>query len=308
MPLSLINQINVYHLKIFESVYRLQSMSLSAQELHLTQSGVSQHIIHFEKSLGIPLFIRSQKKIFPTEVAHLLYQTCQQSFQEIENTLEVIKSPQSQQLEGTIRIGFPTEFGTNIAIPFIAEWGKRFKKIKFDFIYGYGPSFIQQLENDQIDLAFIDSMPTKKGVNSHIVFQETLNLVATKDYLKNARFTIESYKNMLSLDYIEYEHKESIVRNWFHHNYNKKNVPLEVKAWVSGVQGVANLVKQGLGVGILPNHRIQKLVEQGISLHLFSGRKAQMKNDISVAWSAHKTQNQVCAELLKYILNNNQLK
>jgi DNA-binding transcriptional LysR family regulator len=43
----IIDHINLNHLRIFQSVYKTQSMTTAAGELHLTQSGVSQHIKAF---------------------------------------------------------------------------------------------------------------------------------------------------------------------------------------------------------------------------------------------------------------------
>ena len=54
----LIDQLNLNQLRIFESVYRTQSMTQAAVELGLTQSGVSQHIRALEDVLGLSLFDR----------------------------------------------------------------------------------------------------------------------------------------------------------------------------------------------------------------------------------------------------------
>jgi len=54
----LIDQINLNQLRVFESVYRTKSMTHAARELHLTQSGVSQHIKALEDVLTLKLFDR----------------------------------------------------------------------------------------------------------------------------------------------------------------------------------------------------------------------------------------------------------
>lgn len=66
MVSSAIANLNINQLKIFESVYRLKSMTLAAQELFLTQSGISQHIKSFEESLEITLFIRNRTMLYAT--------------------------------------------------------------------------------------------------------------------------------------------------------------------------------------------------------------------------------------------------
>ena len=314
MGLEQINKINFNHLRIFEAVYRLKSMTLAAQELYLTQSGISQHMKSFEESLGVTLFMRNRAQLFATEDADMLYRSCVEAFKIIEESLVHIKDPQHRHVAGTLRIGIPTEFGNNIVIPFLSEWSKKNPLVKFDFIYGYGLGLVQQLEDGEIDLAFVDSIQKNKKIASKVVFQENLHLVASQAYLKSANYfnranlQKENLKQVLSLDFLEYEHKESILRLWFAYHYNKKHVSLNVKAWAMNVQGVASLVRQGMGVAILPDHLTEKLVKQGLALHVFKGKKANLTNDISLAWVSDRPRSKACDEVLKYILSRNEAK
>lgn len=310
MGLAVLSKINVNQLKVFEAVYRHKSMTLAAQELFLTQSGVSQHMKAFEESTGLTLFIRSRNMLYTTEEADKLYEACIQAFTQIAGVLTQIKDPIQNQITGTIKIGMPTEFGNNILIPYLADWATKYSLVKLDFIYGYGQSLMQQLEDGEIDIAFIDSIQKNKKIASKIVFEEKLSLVVSPEYFKNksatnqATFKIsskESLKDLLSLDFLEFEHKESILRTWFQYHYNKKNVGLNVKAWAMNVQGVANLIKQGLGAGVLTDHVIEMLKQQGHSLYIFKGKKESMKNSISAAWVKDKPRSQAQKALLKHI-------
>jgi DNA-binding transcriptional LysR family regulator len=283
-------------------------MTLAAQELFLTQSGVSQHMKSFEDSLNLTLFIRNRSQLYTTEQADLLYKGCVNAFREIEETLHKIKDPKQKQVEGTIKIGIPTEFGNNIVIPFLSEWSQKYPQVKFDFIYGYGLGLMQQLESGEVDLGFIDSIQKNRKISSRVIFQEDLNLVASVSYLKKHDYKPsqkEVLKDLLELDFLEYEHKESILRMWFQYHYGKKNVNLNIRAWATNVQGVASLVKQSMGVAILPDHLIEKLIKQGQALHVFKGKKSSLKNDISVAWVKDRPRSQAIDELLKYILTKN---
>ena len=305
MANSAINNLNINQLKIFESVYRLKSMTLAAQDLFLTQSGVSQHIKSFEDSLEITLFIRNRLMLYPTYEADQLYRTCVKAFSEINETLSGIKNPNHDRLEGLVRIGFPTEFGNNIVIPHLAEWSKKNPLVKFDFIYGYGTHLVQQLEEGNLDLVFIDSLQKNKKLNSKVVYQENLNLVASNKYLKEKKISFkgkESIKQLLHLDFIEYEHKESILRMWFRYHYSKKNVGLNIKAWAMNVQGVASLVKQDMGVAILPDHLTEKILKEGVSFHIFTGTKSNLKNEISLVWLKEKPLSAASIDLKNFII------
>jgi DNA-binding transcriptional LysR family regulator len=311
MGLDLLSKLNVNQLKVFESVYRNKSMTLAAQELFLTQSGVSQHMKAFEESLGKTLFRRNRSMFFPTEEADLLYESCLKAFSEIEQTLLKIKNPVHSDYVGTVRIGLPTEFGNNVLIPFLSDWSHRHPNVKFDFLYGYGASITQLIEDELIDIGFIDSIQKNKKLVSKIVFQEGLSLVISPEYFARRKETAgllmksaskEVFKELAALDFVEYEHKESILRAWFQYHYNKKNLGLNIKAWAMSVQGVASLIKQGMGAGILPDHVTEKLQLDGHNLFIFKGRKANMKNPISIAWLKNKPRSKMKDELVQYIL------
>ena len=61
-----IQQINLIQLRAFEAVFRTKSMTAAAQELHLTQPGISQHIHSLEDLLERKLFDRVHRKLLPT--------------------------------------------------------------------------------------------------------------------------------------------------------------------------------------------------------------------------------------------------
>ena len=50
-------------LKVFYHIYRTGSVVAAADELCLTQSGVSQHLQKLENEIGMPLFTRLHKNL-----------------------------------------------------------------------------------------------------------------------------------------------------------------------------------------------------------------------------------------------------
>lgn len=60
-------------LKVFYHIYRSGSVVAAADELHLTRSGVSQHLQKLENEIGVPLFTRLHKKLLPANGADKLF-------------------------------------------------------------------------------------------------------------------------------------------------------------------------------------------------------------------------------------------
>ena len=131
----LIDKINLNHLRIFECVFRTRSMTVAADELHLTQSGVSQHIKTLEDSLDIKLFDRVNQKLIPTQEGKSLFEMCAPVLNNIEHGLQDLRG-ESAELSGTVSVGMPMEFGHNMIMPRISEIAKKHPGIKFRIRFG----------------------------------------------------------------------------------------------------------------------------------------------------------------------------
>jgi len=70
---ALSGSFRVYFFQNFNQIYRTGSVVAAADELCLTQSGVSQHLQKLENKIGVPLFTRLHKKMIPTTGAQNLY-------------------------------------------------------------------------------------------------------------------------------------------------------------------------------------------------------------------------------------------
>jgi len=306
MENSALAKLNLNQLRVFEAVHRLKSMTLAAQELFLTQSGVSQHIKSLEESLGFPLFIRNAGELHSAPQAQILYQVCQRSFTDIDGIMKRLKHHAENKIEGVIKLGLPTEFGNNLIVPLISQWSQQHPEVKFEITYGYGVEMQEGLESGRLDLAFIDSIKGNPRIETKAIYTETLSLVASSEYLKNKNLIFRSGKEKLpqlvQLDFLEYQRNEPVLRMWFRYHYGKKNLSLNIRAWAMSVHGVAGFVKSGLGAAVLPDHVIERLRDEGSVVHLFKGHKGAMQNEISLTWHKRKPLSVAAEEFKKYTL------
>ena len=63
----------VSDLRTFMAVMETGSISHAAKALHRVPSGVTARIMLMEEELGIQLFLREKKRLYPTDKAHTLY-------------------------------------------------------------------------------------------------------------------------------------------------------------------------------------------------------------------------------------------
>ncbi|MBI2608029.1 MAG: LysR family transcriptional regulator [Deltaproteobacteria bacterium] len=279
----ILDNLNLNHLRMFECVFRTKNMTKAAEELHLTQSGVSQHMKALEDSLGLKLFDRVRQRLVPTRHAEHLYFQCRKGLFGIEEALEEIIEVK-KEISGLVCIGVPVEFGNNCILPYLSDLCKKYPKLRLNIKYGYAYEMNDLILNGALDFAFVDAFGFDRRIHAQAVYGEQHILCASQDYLKTKDKLQESKKFFESLEYIAYLKSEPVLRMWFKHHFKHSHIHLNVRATVVDVQGVAQLILSGIGVGILPRHHIQKLGSDKHKLYFFTGCGTPLRNEISVAY------------------------
>lgn len=100
-------------LPVFESVARLNSFSLAAEELHITQSAVSHHIKQLEDYLGEQLFVRQGRKLELTNEGKGYLDSITGSLNQIARATENIKGV----TEAKLRLAVYSSFAVYWLIP-----------------------------------------------------------------------------------------------------------------------------------------------------------------------------------------------
>lgn len=271
--------VNLNYFKVFMAVFQTKSMTEAAESLHLTQSGVSQHIKALEEQLKQPLFSRIGRKLIPTALAQEIYPELVNAFDRVQSHLEKAAGTERPP-EGPVRIGMPVEFGTNILVPKLSRVGGKFKKITFEITLDYTSTLTDMLIRGELDFAYVDESRMDRRIHYQPVYSETLLLCGSREYVSGQPRVTYSQSYFEDLEYIEFKGSEPILRRWMLHHLKRQNLKLNVRAHILDVQGVAKFITSGLGVGVLPDHVVEKLKAQGFDLYVFEGKAKPLRNEI----------------------------
>lgn len=298
----IIDNLNLNQLRVFECVYRTRSMTSAAKELHLTQSGVSQHVKALEEMLGITLFDRIKQRLVPTAAAADLFRKTADSLNAIEETLVELKGGE-RQFKGTIGIGMPIEFGNNIIMPLLSEFCGKHPRVRFAIRLGFPTEMNVGILNGDLDFAFVDEFSLDPRITTEGIYDETLYLCALHSYAKAKGTVVRKWdrKAFETLEYVDYQPGDPVLRTWFHHHLGTRDLSLNVRATVMDVQGVARLIMAGRVAGVLPGHLTQYLESQGARLHKFKGCGKPLHNSVSLAYLPERTLTPAAAAAMKWL-------
>ncbi|MGE0614011.1 MAG: LysR family transcriptional regulator [Bacteriovoracia bacterium] len=293
----IIDSLNLNHIRVFECVYRSGSMTTAAKEMHLTQSGVSQHMKSLEDVIGIKLFDRVNQRLVPTAQGRSLFEYCTRGLQEIESALVMLKQT-GGNLVGNVRIGMPIEFGNNVVVPHLGTFSKKHPMVSFQIVLDFASVMNDLLLKGDLDFAFVDDFPMDRRVKTEEVYDEVLDLCISPELLKRFGPPKHDRKYYESLEYVDYQSGEPILRKWFAHHLGHRHVHLSTRATVMDVQAIARLISSGVGAGVLPHHLVAKMVKEGVKLYRFRGCGKPMKNTISLAYMKDRTHSPAAQEAI----------
>src|SRR5437016_5040986 len=101
-------------LDAFEAIARLGSAHAAADELHVTQTAITQRIQALERGLGMTLFLRSRRGMSLTDEGKALLQFCRAG-RELEGRFLAQVSGQDRQLVSLRIVGPTSAISTRIA-------------------------------------------------------------------------------------------------------------------------------------------------------------------------------------------------
>jgi len=277
----LTEHLNLNELRVFAAVFRTGGMTAAAAALHLTQSGVSQHISHLETELGVKLFDRLKRRLYPTPAARELFEACRTGFETLETTLQNIKGGK-EELAGTLRLGMPQEFGTSVIAPLLGEFATEHPLLKFELHFEYSQAVLQELVRGDLDFAFVDEFARHPAVKIDPVYREILDLCVSRELLPSLGKTQHRREYYEKLEYLDYEAAHPLCLKWFQHHLGSDKLRLKMRAIVPSTQGIATLITANMGAGILPRRVSWRLHKQA-SIHVFQARAAPLSNTIALA-------------------------
>lgn len=250
------NKIHVYYvqmrkipnfvlLRAFEAAARLQSFTLAAKELHLTQSAISHQIRELEDYFGKPLFLRKNRKVEPTAEGRRLLDSLSRVFDVIEAACnEVTLAPNSQVLA----LHCSPSFAAKWLSPRLPEFIKANPDITIRLTSGADP--IDLIRNQEIDMAIsYQSRQEGPGIISLSLGEEKIVPMCSPTLI-DSDLTVQELMSKLTL--IESSLNNHTWDRWFeaHHLKNPSSrkmafdrAALSISAAVDGIGAVLESVR-----------------------------------------------------------------
>jgi LysR family glycine cleavage system transcriptional activator len=283
---------NFVLLRAFESAARLESFTLAANELHLTQSAISHQIKELEEYFGKSLFIRRNRKVELNAEGKRLLDSLSRVFDVIEDACsEVRLAPNSQVLA----VHCAPSFAAKWLSPRLAGFINNNPDISIRLTSG--PEPIDLIRNREIDIAISYQATVNSAGVIHIPLGQEDIIPMCSPKLLNSN---HSHRNQITkLTLIDSSVNQMTWNKWFEFNRLPKNnqprlsfdrAALSISAAVDGLGVVLEsrrLAERELSKGELVEigfDSFKKIKDQTHFLSFRSGEKSNKKIRLFEEW------------------------
>ncbi len=221
------------------------SLSAAARALGMTQPTLGRQVTALENELGVILFERvGHNQVLTPSGLELLEHV--RVMGNAANQVSLTASGQTQNVEGSICISASEVYAAFILPPIIAKLRQLEPKIQVEIVATNDTSDLRRRE---ADIALRNFQPTQPELIARKIKDVSARLYAASSYL-NKVGKPTSIKDLERLDFIALDNTGALIDalKGMGLNLSNKNFPLLTENYITHWE----LVKKGLGVGIMP--------------------------------------------------------
>jgi LysR family transcriptional activator of glutamate synthase operon len=240
---------DLHQLRVFQAAAKNGGFTRAANELHLSQSTVSQHIKGIELELGGPLFMRVGKRVQVTEAGGVLLQYTERILRDLKNAEMAIREINLMR-RGTVRLGVgPTTLIYRLP-HVLRDYKRRFPDIDLIVLSGSTEFLLEALRSQHLDLAIVMRTAPQPGLTTTPLGSEELVLVLNREHPLARQRTMDP-SDLAALRFILYE-KNTAMQDLIDGFFESLGITPRIDMEVENNEAIKSLVRVGLGASILP--------------------------------------------------------
>ncbi|MGB3289337.1 MAG: LysR family transcriptional regulator [Burkholderiaceae bacterium] len=239
-------------LRYFLKIAELSSLSKAAEELDVSQSGLSRQLAGLEAFLGQALFTRTGRGVTLTDAGKRLQQGTEQHYAQIDAALEAAKITEGGQ-EGSLRVATIhtlSQYFANLLTKFVSQH----RHVNLSVMARSSPGVVELVEKGKADIGFVyDSAVASDTLTSVTLFDDKMCFIVQK-----GRYPVDAHIDL---------HTAEIALVGFPEDYALrrmlKSADLDdvVVAEANTIDAMLQLVSLGIGGCILPEHTPSGLLD-----------------------------------------------
>ena len=294
-------------LKIFKTVVEKESFSLAAQDLHMTQSAVSQQIQSLECFFGTKLFDRLHRRIRLTEAGSALYPYAlklERLYQETKDTM----AGQIDLVSGRLSIAASLTIGEYLLPKILVQFKALYPQVNISMSIENTEKVIDKVCEGSAGVGFVEGLyEPVPAIEETYCCSDQLVIIAAMSYRTDIKFPA-SLAALAEERWVLRE-SDSGTRRVFE-NFLIQNgfIPatLDVVMDINSTEAIKSAVMAGMGLGVMSRLAVVREVERQ-ELKIFPLQEGTIDRRFRMLLNKGKFQTKAvekfCAFFLEHVQN-----
>lgn len=164
-------------LRYFLKIAELSSLSQAAEELDLSQSGLSRQLAVLEANLGKPLFHRTGRGVTMTEAGQKLAHAAAPAYAQIDAIVGEVRDKEGVT-QGSLRIATIHTVNYYFVSELVARFLSKHKQVNLAVMARSSPEVAELVEKGKADIGFVyDSAVASDALESTTLFVDEMCLI-----------------------------------------------------------------------------------------------------------------------------------
>ena len=251
----------IRQLKAFLAIAEAKTFTAGARRVNVTQAAISMQIKQLEDELGLPLFVRTPRRVIVTEAGEYLMGRARRILREHDTAIAEIAELGGVE-HGRLRIGSASALFATQQLPHILQRLRgKFPNSELGVTSGTSQTLIEKIQHGEVDIAFVSFPVDATNIQTDLLFSDEMVAVAhPKHPLANERFisaaTLAGEKLILGE---RGGNTRRMIDDFFHAANVRPNIVMEL----SRQEAINQMVENNLGVGIAGRKTIADEIREG---------------------------------------------
>ncbi|MCQ3830886.1 LysR family transcriptional regulator [Microbulbifer elongatus] len=242
--------INAVWLNTFCTLVEVGHFTRTAERLHMTQSGVSQHVRKLEERLGVQLLVREGKRFSVSDAGERLYAEAQGILAALSGLPDKVQ--EDTPFEGVVRVMSPGSVGLKLYGHLLALQC-RYPQLVIEYRFAPNAEVEAALIESRVDIGFMTSESVSAEVRCRPVAQESLLLVTP------ANTVAPDWSALMALGFIDHPDGRHHANLLLGPNYLefRHSGQFPLSGFSNQIGLILEPVSRGLGFTVLPAHAVE---------------------------------------------------
>ncbi|HEV3470956.1 MAG TPA: LysR family transcriptional regulator, partial [Pyrinomonadaceae bacterium] len=251
----------IRQLRAFVAIAETRTFTAAAQRVHVTQAAISMQIRQLEQEVGIPLFVRTPRRVVLTEAGDRLLERAQAILREHDAALAELAALAGAE-HGRLRLGSASGMVSADPLPVIL---KRLRKVypraEVSVTSGTSEELVKKILAGEIDLAFVSLPVEARNVETELLSRDQLVAVASPRHPLAGQRVISAFA--LAQEKLILGERGGNTRRLIDEFFAHAGLRPKVVMELSRQAAIKNMVAADMGVGIVPLSTAREDVERG---------------------------------------------